>query len=266
MDELSQQLPPFITRDLLRFGKNASIQLRLTSQTNNTTSLFVRGITREGMFEFRAIQDGTGAGNVSNFRIPDIPIFVSVVDDSNGNFQGDAYVNLELLINGEIVLSLLSGFVYINKSLSWPQTTNFDMRPGGGRLGWRSGTNPAANVEITELVPESRIWRLIACTFTLVTDANVANRRVHFEMHDSSGQLVEAFSSVDQTASQTILYSVGHFGNTPDETDNNVILINIPDNVYLQTDGQFNTATLNRQATDNFSAPFFLVEEFFISG
>lgn len=257
---------PIITRNLLKYGRSGRFQIRITSLTSDAETLSIRGFTREGSFTFRHTTVNDGQRHQDTFQINDIPIMLTVEDNSQSVSMGSTYVIVELLLEGTTVGVLLSGLVHRVTALGWPTTTNEQPMPGRGEIVVVTGSNPAVNVEASVASASLQLWRVFAIRVRLVTDANAANRRVHFTATSAGIVVAEAFSTVDQPASTTIDYMVGRFGSTPDETDNGVILVNWPDDVWIsESTDSIATATLNRQATDDFGAMSIYVEKFFRS-
>ncbi len=188
---------------------------------------------------------------------------LSVVDENNFFRQGQCHIVLSLVINDDTLYHLCSGIVYANMGVTYPNTSRGDSRPGGGNLTDITGTNPAAGSEISETVTSGEVWRLISMTFTLVTSATVANRRVHFQVNGGEGRLLDAFSDIDQPASTTRQYTVAAFGNLPDREDGDDILIPIPPDFLVSNTDTLETSTTNLQSGDNFSAPILYYESFF---
>lgn len=136
------------------------------------------------------------------------------------------------------------------------------MRLGGGNLLTLTSANPAAGVEWSYTVPDGEVWKIHHIDAQLVTAATVGSRRVHIRFTDLDGSIIDAFSSVDQIISETKNYSVAHFGSTPDETDSNFILINIPDGILVNGGGTIRSVTTNLAAGDNWSVATILVEKY----
>ena len=131
---------------------------------------------------------------------------------------------------------------------------------GPGVLRSITGTNPAADVEISETVPTNARWRVLAIQFSLVTDANAANREVALTLDDGTTVFARVPSGFTHVASTTIVYSSFHhaprFTVAQDTTKN----FPLP-RVDLQGSFRLATVTTARQATDNYGAPQLLVEE-----
>lgn len=263
MEEFDPRSLPFLTRNMLAFDHGLAFGLRLQTQTNQAVNLTVRGMTREGVFTFSFATNGNGELQSANFRIPDLPIMVSVTNPDGEFEQGDCFVSLSLTSSDDVLHELCSGFVYSQKSISYPAASNVDARPNGGRLRVASSSNPAAGAELSITVPGGRFWLVRAVRFQLVAAAAAASRRVHLVFSSSSTPLFEAFSSVDQIISETRNYSAAHFGAGLDELDDNDILIHIPDFVFVPEDGTITTETTALNAGDNFGVMSVTVEEFY---
>jgi len=254
---------PFFTRDMLRFGQTAKLELRVDMQADEAAVIAISGVTREGSFTYRATTPSNSLNTSQTFGLSDIPIMVSVRDVS-GNFeQGQAFITLSLLVNGDVVQVLTSGYIYNQKALSWPQTQQLDLRPGGGRIQRTVPTNPAAGLDIELIVPAGEVWKLRDMTFILATDATVANRRVRITIVTSFDQTIRIFSNTDQAASLTRIYRVAAFGYFTSETYGSDILIPIPDEYLLRAGDSILIEAVNMAAGDNFTPSEFTYEKFF---
>lgn len=263
MENLLEKLFPFLTRDMVRFGREAKLQIQIISQSRTSVNLTVRFFTREGISEFRHTNTGTGGEQTSTHDISDLPILLSVTNESGANLQGDAYVQCVLLMNGEQVYEMCAGYVYRRKGISWPGNASNDVIPG--RSGIRSviGTNPAAGQEIEEVVPNGQIWRILAVTFTLACDANAANRYIHVFFQDDNGLKIVGRHNEFITANQTRAVTVAPYGSETTDPQNTETFIMIPPEIYLPSLGTITTVTDSIQAGDNYSAPVILIEQFY---
>lgn len=260
----SYQLP-FLVRDMLRFEGAVAFSLRIRTQARRAGTLTIRGITREGMFAFRHTTTANGVAQTQDFRIPDLPTLVSVVDDSSVYIQGEVVATLSLVANGEIIYSLCSGFVHAQKPLSYPESPLEDAVPGRGNFQTIVSADPGAGDEVSITVPSGRMWRVIAANVQLVTSSTAANRRVKLRLQTNGGIDIVTAGAVDQTASTTRNYSWAQRGAIPAESVGTRIMLDMPREVYLITDDTVGTDTENIQAGDNFSVMQLLVEEFFIN-
>lgn len=254
---------PFLVRDMLRFEGAAAFALQIRTQSSVAGTIFIRGFTREGVFTFKHTTTNDGTVQTSTFRIPDVPILVSLTDDLAAFKQGDCVATLNLTENGDVVYVLTSGFVYAQKGISYPNNQLHDVMPGRGAIKTYTSANPAAGDELSLTVPTGRIWRILALNFQLVASATVANRRVRVRLQTNVGLDIAVFGVTDQTASQTMNYSFAQVGVISDEVDNTRIQIALPQEIYLGQDDFLGTDTINLQSGDNYSVMNVLVEEFF---
>jgi len=156
--------------------------------------------------------------------------------------------------------TLIHGFVTDTQRRGWPGSPIEMSTEGPGVLRSITGTDPAANVEISETVPTNARWRVHAIQFTLVTDANAANREVALTFDDGTTVFARVPSGFTHVASTTVVYASAHhlprFTLAQDTTKN----FPLP-RIDLQGGFRINTVTTARQATDNYGAPQLLVEE-----
>jgi hypothetical protein len=257
---------PFLTRKQLAFEEGVTFGLNITSQARVGAKLTIRGFTKEGPFVLSHTTVNTGVIQSEDFRLPDVPIMISVVDASSSFLTGENYIAVNLTLNGDIISQLCSGSVSRAKNISFPVNQSTEHRPGGGNLRFIIGTNPAAGAEITQAVPTGAVWRIIAINATLVTNANVANRRVHLVLKNGANGIVHCFNDVDQTAGTTKIYTFAPYGDIVDREDNNKILVNLPMGILIDSDFTIVTETTNIQAGDDWGVNWFLIEEWFKGG
>lgn len=116
-----------------------------------------------------------------------------------------------------------------------------------------TGTDPAADTEISYTIPAGTVTKLLALSVSLVTDANAANRRVGIILDDGTTEFFRSMSPSDHAASLTWRYSAG-MGAPGFAIQNLSVGLYLPD-ITLFPGYRIRTTTLNRQATDNFGAP-----------
>lgn len=255
---------PFVNRDMLRFGVSTKFDIQVIAQADEAATLHIHGITREGQFTYKLGTNATAATLATGtFGVADIPIMISVEDGLGALEQGQCFVVVNLRANGETIQQLTSGYVYGSKGLSWPQTQQVDLRPGGGRIQRTVPTNPAAAGDIELIVPAGEVWNLRDMTFTLTTNATVANRRVRITITTAVDQTIRIFSNTDQAASLTRIYRVAAFGYFTSETYGSDILIPIPANYLLKPTDAILIEAVNMQAGDDFTPSEFTYEKFF---
>lgn len=254
---------PFLTRNMLAFEQGAVFGLRITTQASTAGPLTIRGMTREGAFTLNHTTVGDGSVQTQTFNLPDIPTWVTVADESDSYYQGNAFVTLSLVYNGTIIYQMGSSFVYFPVTLSWPSVNRTDMNMNHGAFTVTSSPNPAAGSEITYTVPSGFTMRILSLTFTLVNAATAGNRRPHVVFTQTGNKIVDCFSSIDQIISENKKYTVASFGAVTDETDDNDIVIPMPHDIWLNANDTITTETTNLAAGDNYSDMVISVERFF---
>lgn len=254
---------PFFTRDMLRFGQTAKLELRVDMQADEAAPLAISGITREGHFTHRVTTPSNSLNTSATFGITDIPIMISVRDVGANFEQGQAYVTLSLVVNGDVVQVLTSGYVYNQKALSWPQTQQVDLRPGGGRIQRKTPTAVAAGNELTITVPAGEVWRIRDITFLITTSATVANRRAIIYISTPTDQTLRMWSDTDQTASLTRVYHGGNLGMGSAGATGIHIFIPIPSDMLLFAGDILTIGANSLQATDQITTDEITIEKYF---
>lgn len=248
---------------MIKFGSDAKLQLRITTQADAATDVIISGITRSEQFNHKHRTVATGAQTTEDFGISDMPIMVSVSAASDAIIQGRIVVRLSFIINGQLIQELTSGNVYTGKSLSWPFTNQQDLRPGGGVLETITTSNPSAGNEHTTTIPDTEIWIILQATVSLTTDANAATRSVQLNIRTTSTNQVEYPPGTTQIESLTRNYRIAPLGTNNASLVEDNIFINIPARMPLFAGTQINTSTVNKQAGDDFSSMKIYVEKFF---
>lgn len=132
-------------------------------------------------------------------------------------------------------------------------------KDGPGTIQSRTGANPVAAAEIIETVPTNTFWKLRAMQFTLVTDANAANRGVLVALDDgvTSYHETRQFDVQIASLSRVYSYSVGTyyladalFG----------AYFNVLPKLVMAAGHRWRTVTGSIQAGDDYGAPQYLVE------
>lgn len=249
---------------MLSFEHGASFSLRTEVSARFGINLRIRGMTREGPFTLSHVLAAAGNLQLKTFRIPDMPVVLTIDDPEQIANQGNAYVRATLLLNDDPLYDLVAGFVYSGKALTWPSISSPDMRPGGGTLRAFTGSNPAAGAQVSETVPTGFLWHVLGARLQLTTDANAANRRVHIRFIASGLDIAECIAPIDQTASLIRKYHIGQYGDLTVNADDDDILVAMPADVWLPSASTISTTTTNIQATDDFISPNFIIEEFFM--
>lgn len=178
--------------------------------------------------------------------------------------RGQTFVRVDVIrgvaTSSIVVATVMQGYVTATKRLGYPGSPIEDSLAGQGALRSITGTDPAANVEIQETVPTGARWRLRSLRAQLVTDGNAANREVSITVDDGTSVYYEAASGANQAASLTRQYTFAPHGVRGAAATGTSLLVAIA-TLLLAAGHRVNTATFNRQVTDNWGAPQYEVEE-----
>jgi hypothetical protein len=264
MDLDQSKLLPFLNRDMLDFKHGTTFSLKATFKSRYTFPITISGMTRQGPFTFQITPLGTGETETAEFKITDIPIWVTASVVSTNYYYNSIYLKLGLLTNGDVNIELLAGYLYQFKALSWPQIASEPLLPQQQSYVFaHQSVNPAAGAEAILDVPSYNYWHVKAVNVQLVTGAAVANRTVHLRFNYPGAGVIESISPVVQPASTTYNY---RFENVPAggaTNDNGVVIVPIPDNIWLPRNARITTETTNIQAADDFGILVAVTEDFF---
>jgi len=152
------------------------------------------------------------------------------------------------------------GYVPGYISNGWPGTPSKEIGDGPGVLRSITGTVPGAGADISEVVPSQRRWTLLGLKATLTTSAFVTNRIVRVLLDDGANAFYLVGSSVAQVASTVINYTFTP--GIPFYNDlNGSMALPIPSPTQLKSPFRIKTNTLTLNATDQWTAPQYLVAE-----
>ena len=251
---------PFLIRKMLNFEYAAKIELVVTSRAIAVETLTIIGATREGIFNLTHVTVNTSLATIQRFDIPDIPIWISVIDKNGVTVPQSVYIHVALAINANTVHALLAGYVYRNNSLTWPMADIKPSDPTPGRITAVSGANPAAGVHATISVPDGQNWRVLAVDITLVTDATISERNFQLIFEVGGSPAFRSVPTINQNASETKQYTfqVGTPGTRFVETNN--IIAGIPPNIIIPAGDIITTGGPAMIAGDNFGAMTVTIE------
>lgn len=119
-----------------------------------------------------------------------------------------------------------------------------------------TGTDPAANVEISDTVPAGETWLIHSILTELTTDANAANRTVRLSFTDGT-EFEFHIDATNQTATQITSRQYKAINNEVVAGLNRVFDLNA--GLILAPGTVISTTTTNLQATDNWAAPLYYV-------
>jgi hypothetical protein len=178
--------------------------------------------------------------------------------------RGQLYVQAWLArgnnYTASISYGLVAGYLTNLVHLSWPPGIHEPSTSGRGLIRHIQGTDPAAGVEISETCPTNTMWRVIGFNYTLITSAVAGNRYSHLVVDDGTTAGAFGLSGAVQAASTTTLYKFGAYG-AMGAAISGIQSGVLPPDLYLLAGHRIRTSTLSLDAGDNYSAPFYSVEE-----
>lgn len=253
MPPKDESMLPFVTRKMLNFENGTQFQLHINHVSAvASTPVNIRGATKEGIFNFTFLTATAHTTGTTRFPIPDVPIWLMATSD-NGTFAlGDCFITISIQASGTRILPLCQGYVGGQHPLGWPSTNLDKPRSGPGKISFQVSADPAAGAVPSLTLNAREQQRLIGARVTLVTDATAANRRVHFIRNSGITWIMDFPSSVDQAASTTRKYTIASAFGAGTFSDDDDILIVIPDNLLLDAEEELTLSCTNLQAGDNF--------------
>lgn len=131
-----------------------------------------------------------------------------------------------------------------------------------GMLKVYTGSNPAANAEVSETVPADTEWELLAVAVSLVQGATQTPQPVLI-IDDGTNVLFESFgASSAQSAGVTTQYSWAPNLPLTAGAAATVVTAPLPAGMRLPSGSRIRTSTLGIGANTDYAAPTFLVREF----
>lgn len=129
-----------------------------------------------------------------------------------------------------------------------------------------TGTNPAANVEISETVPAGKLWQVLGVAYTLVTEATAGARLSVLVIDDGTTVMHKLNPFITHAASLTAHYSFYSGGGDAEgaatAAGGSAISVPLPNPLFLPAAGRIRTETAVKQALDDYSAPLLTVIEY----
>ena len=267
MNDVQNNSLPFLTREMLDFGKEAKFELEVTTNSSLIDKpITLVGLTRSGLIKFDVSPVVINEPQTTTFKIQDVPISLTVFTTSDDFAMGDFFIIVYLKINGEKIHKLLSGYVSRQTGISFPQTHSESEMLNHGTLGHITTNNPSAGSDWNQIVTSQNRFVIKGIVATLVTDANAAVRHVGLQMHSSNNdptRAIRALAADTQIENLTRIYSFAPWPSAPKTTRGTDIQVVIPHDFPLSNAGKIFADTLNIQAGDQWSAINIQFEQFF---
>lgn len=262
---MENETPQFISRKQLAFSGATSFQLIIETKSRRTDNLTITGATKEGVFTLTHTTLTGLALQTEIFRIPDVPIWITVADEGNVFLNGETYVSISLGINDNKIQQLAAGYVSGLQKLSWPDT-NIQQKIGNslGLIKTVTTANPAAGAQISQTVPAGVIWKIKGIRARLTTDATVANRYAKYFLTLPDGGIITAISATPHTASLPVDYMAADYGTHGVTVGFGEYMIGLPSDIYLPAGSTITTVVNGMVAGDDWGAALIWVEEFIV--
>lgn len=254
---------PFRSREQINFGHEAVMGLDLESVATVAAEIEIAGYTREGIFIFHDTHAGNGAVESELFRIPDIPIALSIRTLNAAVELGDYWVTIWLTINEERVFKLGAGYVSRQSVVSYPYVQSASELRGGGKFKIYSPTNPGAGANITVTVPEGEHWIIQWITMRIVASATAATRRCHLVFRPDTSQTgldiiaqdeIVAYDDYRLNFAPLDIFQLSNDGGHQNSS--------IPKDIHIPSGGTIATNLTNIQAGDQISDVDIYVEQY----
>lgn len=253
---------PYLTRDMLAFEQGTAFSLEIDVTSSRNATIQIRGFTREGPFKVDQVT-ASGITSVSySFRIPDIPLALSITAVTSGKDTNSVYVIAHLGINGDRMLILCQGNVSKKFGINYPQQVVDSPMQQRGLSVVVTGADPAANTETFDTLNSLTFHRLISYRVEFVTGAAAATRRPSLQIDDGVSNAIIIPSAGDVIISETwiLQWGVG-LANLVDTTGKRQTMP-LPADLWLPPGAGVGTVTTALNALDNYGAPLIWDERF----
>lgn len=238
---------------MLSFEFAASISIRIDAQSISGNPITIRGATRESQFVYVHTPNSDKTPSTEQFRITEMPLWLTAQDEQGSGVSGQCYVRLSLVFNGDVLYQFASGYVYGQYGISWPMATLKESTPTFGQRKLITVDGDGVGLEHTVTVPANQMWKILSLRYTLVTAATVGSRRTHVTFGYDTTVLYDVLSSVDQIISQTRKISCTQIAGAGTYADDNDIVIPLPVDLILPSGSKIKTSTTNLAAGDNYT-------------
>jgi hypothetical protein len=183
------------------------------------------------------------------------------------NIDRGVFVNARIVRESGAIdqpqFTLFSGYLDGGHQPGFPYGKHHAPLEGPGRIRAITGTNQAADTEITETVPAGAMWRLLGTRFTLVTGAVAAARQVTLIVDDGTNTIWSADGNATQADTLTRNYNFFPWSTLLAAAGTEIFGF-VPPNMLLPNPFRIRTSRTNGVATDDYGAPILLVEEWLV--
>ncbi len=254
---------PFLHRNMLAYGREATFELVIKSKSTSGVSLRVAGGTRSSLISVRHKTATDGALKTTTHRIDDFPIFLSVDDPSLADPQGKTFVSVSLRISEGISMPLMSGSVYELKPLTYPTNTMRDPMPNRGEIGAVLSAVPSAGAEVSITLDDDETWLVMWMEFAMTGDGTGGTRNVRVTFADPLGRSLLLFGPNAHSIAATRKYILSQLGDPRSNSQDVNFPINLPRGLWLSPSSVIATDTSGIESGDQFTAMIVMREKFY---
>lgn len=158
------------------------------------------------------------------------------------------------------LLQLATGYISRSHQISFPVGSNEPILKGQGLHGIEKIDEPAQGAELTFTTPANQLNRFYGIRFTFQTSAQVASRRVNFNIRLSADTIYTTAADSAQTASRTFNYNF--FSGINEQPLNDNVHVQSAPLIMLPKGTTIETLTTNIQTEDQFRVGVLLLETF----
>ena len=257
---------PFVTRRMLDFedGCNFTLIVNTLSATSYASTLTIQGMTKMGAFKYACLIVTGGTVQTFTFKLPDVPIFLSAVEENPDVGPNNVWVIIKLSVNGDVGMILTQGYPSDRIGISWPIQQQINPISNLGANSLLTVTVPAAGAEWTTTVPANQRWEIRSIIFTFTASSTIASRRPGIQIKLPTNVFWSIPAPADILLSQ--VSTINFYKGAIDINDQTGFrqTAPLPDKIVLGPTTVINSLTTNIQAGDQYSAIRFEIAIFYI--
>lgn len=246
---------PFITRKMLDFGESANFTLIIDtmSASSYTSSLNIQGMTKAGVFKYSCTIETGGALQTFSFKLPDIPIFLSIIEENPNIGPNNVWVIVKLGVNGDVGMILTQGYPSDRIGISWPIQQQVPALAENGANTLVTVAVPAAGAEWSVTIPANQKWEIRSIFFIFTASAVVASRRPGVEIKFPTNVYFSIPTVADVIISQAYTFNFYKGAISINDATGFRQTAPLPEKIIVGASIVINSLTTNIQAGDQYS-------------
>jgi len=257
---------PFVNRKMLDFEQGATFSLLVNtiSATSTASSLTIQGFTKSGVFKYLCDISAAGGKQEFVFQLPDIPIFISMIQGQSGVAPNNIWAMVRLRINNDTALILMQGYPNPYSSISWPNSQVPDPISRTGAISTLSMPNPAAGAEWSATVGANQRWEITGINCVLTASATVANRRPAIQ-YRAGGKVYTLIPTLaDITAGQAVKLKYFLGAISINDQTGLIQTMPLPHKMTFGGGATISSVTTNLQTDDQYSDIVLILNVFYL--